>query len=97
MNAVNRGIKDISPDYFPINEVKGKKRFTPLKTSEGELKLQKLIKDAEEAAKIFEEENSWREDDGSSWQDDVDEMNRDFWRECGEGGSNCESWPGWDR
>ena len=96
MNAVNHGLKNLSPDKFPLIDVKGKKRFTLLRTDEGEGKLQQLIKDAEEAEKKYQEENRWREDDGSSWQDEVDEMNRAFWRECGEGGSNCESWPGWD-
>lgn len=96
MNAVNHGIKNLSPDKFPIIDVEGKKRFTLLRTDEGEEKFQQLIKDAEEVEKKYKEENRWREDDGSSWQDEVDEMNRAFWRECGEGGSNCESWPGWD-
>ena len=96
MNAVNHGLKNLSPDKFSIIDVEGKKRFTLLRTDEGEEKFQQLINDAEEAEKKYQEENRWKEDDGSSWQDEVDEMNRSFWRECGEGGSNCESWPGWD-
>ena len=35
------------------------------------------------------------DDDGESWEDEVAEMNRDFWKECGAAASNCESWPGW--
>ena len=61
------------------------------------MKLKNLIKDAEEAEKEYEEEQrKYNYDDGKSWQDEVDELNSAFWRECGEGGSNCESWPGWD-
>ncbi len=96
MKEVYRGVKNNAPNEFPIIDVEGKKRFTLLRTVEGEEKFQQLIKDAEEAEKKYQEENRWREYDGRSWQDDVDEMNRAFWRECGEGGSNCESWPGWD-
>ena len=95
MASVNRGIQGLAPNDFPSIEVDGKKRFTPLRTEKGDDKLRKLIKDAEEAEKKYQEENSWR-DSGDSWQDEVDELNRAFWRECGEGGSNCESWPGWD-
>ena len=96
MVNVNRGIHEIAPNDFPLIEVDGKRRFTPLRTDEGNEKLQQFINDAEEAEKKYQEENRWREDDGPSWQDEVDEMNRAFWRECGEAGSNCESWPGWD-
>lgn len=95
MVNVNRGIKNLAPNDFPLVEVEGKQRFTLLRTNEGDEKLHKLIKEAEETEKRYQEENSWR-DSGDSWQDEVDEMNRAFWRECGEGGSNCESWPGWD-
>ena len=45
--------------------------------------------------KKYQEEKNWR-DSRDNWQNEVDELNRAFWRECGEGGSNCESWPGWD-
>lgn len=93
MNAVNRGIRDLSPNEFPLIEVNDKKHFTRLRTDEGDEILQKLIKDAEETATIFEKDNQWTCDDSG---DDIDALNRAFWRECGEGGSNCESWPGWD-
>lgn len=94
--AVEKGIKDIAPNDFPLIEVEGKIRFTHLRTEEGDEKLKNLIKDAKEAMKRYEEEQQFfGDDDGRSWQDEVDEMNRAFWRECGEAGSNCESWPGW--
>lgn len=95
MKEVNRGVKNNAPNDFPTIEVDGKRRFTLLRTEEGERIFRQLIKDAEEAGKKYQEENSWR-DSGDNWQDEVDEMNKAFWRECGEGGSNCESWPGWD-
>lgn len=95
MVNVNRGIKELAPNDFPLIEVDGKSRITPLRTEEGDEKLQKLKKDAEEAEKKYQEENSWRET-MYDHNDEVDELNRAFWRECGEGGSNCESWPGWD-
>lgn len=97
MLAVNRGIKDNAPNDFPLILIDGKQRFTPLRTEEGDEKLKKMIKDAEEAEKKYEEEQRrYNYDDGKSWQEEVDEMNRAFWSECGEGGSNCESWPGWE-
>lgn len=95
IKTVYRGIREIAPNDFPPIEVNGKKLFTPLITEEGTKNLEKFFKDAEDAEKKYQEENSWR-DSGDSWQDEVDELNRAFWRECGEGGSNCESWPGWD-
>ena len=62
----------------------GNRRFTPLRTEEANEKLHKLLKDAEEAEKKYQEENSWRETMYDR-NDEVDEMNRAFWRECGEG------------
>ena len=97
MFFVNNGINNLDPNDFPITEVDGKKSFTLLRTDEGDLRLKKLIEEAKEAEKKFEEERRKKNyDDGKSWQDEVDELNRAFWRECGDGGSNCESWPGWD-
>ena len=95
MVSVNRGIQKLAPNDFPSIEMGGNRRFTPLRTEEANEKLHKLLKDAEEAEKKYQEENSWRETMYDR-NDEVDEMNRAFWRECGEGGSNCESWPGWD-
>lgn len=97
MISVNQGVKKLAPNDFPPIEEDGHRRFTPLITEEGDVKLKNLIKDAEEAEKEYEEEQrKYNYDDGKSWQDEVDELNSAFWRECGEGGSNCESWPGWD-
>ena len=52
MKNVNRGIKELAPNDFPSIEVNGKRCFTPLRTKEGDEKLQKFEKDAEEAEKI---------------------------------------------
>ena len=96
MIRVNHGVKDLAPNDFPLIEENGKRRFTLLRTEEGNEKLKALIKEAEEAEKEYEEEQQkYNYDEGKRWQDEVDELNRAFWRECGEGGSNCESWPGW--
>ena len=95
MVSVNRGIQDLAPNDFPSIEEDGRRRFTPLRTEEGNVKFHELLKDAEEAEKKYQEENSWRETMYDN-NDEIDEMNRAFWNECGEGGSNCESWPGWD-
>lgn len=95
MKAVNKGVREKAPDDFPIINVEGKKRFTLIRTDEADMMYKKLIADADEAAKAYEEEQSQR-GYGEDWQNEVDELNRAFWNECGEGGSNCESWPGWD-
>jgi hypothetical protein len=95
MVSVNYGVKEWAPKKFPIVYKNGKKCFTLLRTKQGEKKLIKLIKEAEEAKEIYEEQKSYDYDDGKSWQEEAAEMNREFWRECGEAGSNCESWPGW--
>jgi hypothetical protein len=95
MRSVNIGVKNNSPEDFPLKDVNGKKYLTRLRTQKGEDAYQQLIKKAKEAEEAYNEEQN-REESEVNWQDDVDEMNRDFWRECGEGGSNCESWPGWD-
>lgn len=42
------------------------------------------------------EYDQWAQAEGEEWQKEIDEMNKEFWRECGSAGSNCESWPGWD-
>lgn len=42
-----------------------------------------------------EELESDSEDSYSDWQREIDQMNRDFWNDCGESSSNCESGPGW--
>ncbi len=95
MVNVNRSIRDLAPNDFPQRIVNGKKLFTPLRTKEGEDKLDRLIKDAKEAEQKFEEEYRLRDYGDNIW-DEVRELNREFWGECGESGSNCESWPGWD-
>ena len=96
MICVNNGVKNLAPNDFPLIEENGKKRFTRLRTEEGDEQFKTLLKDAEEAEKNYEEQQRmYNYDDGKSWQKEVDELNRAFWNECGEGGSNCESWPGW--
>lgn len=95
MYFVNRAVKEISPQEFPIVEVNGKKKFTPLRTSKGDCIYRKLLEDAEEAEEAYKdaEESRWG---AGEWQREVNEMNREFWRECGDASSNCDSWSGWD-
>lgn len=101
MGYVLYNIKNLAPNDFPGTESNGRKNFTPLRTSEGDIKLKELIEEADKQREIyFEEKEQERKnnyyDCEQSWDKEVEEMNRAFWRECGEGGSNCESWPGWD-
>lgn len=95
MNHVNRVIWELAPNDFPLIDDNGKKSFTQLRTEEGEENFKKLMNNAKEAEERYQEENSWKEDLGPSDQEVAEELTRDFWKECGEGGSNCESWPGW--
>jgi hypothetical protein len=91
---INLGIKNLAPVDFPLVEVDGKRKFTLLRTEEGNAAYQQLLRDAECAQKEAEEYYRLQ---NSYFTEDDEELNRDFWRECGEAGSNCDSWPGWDR
>ena len=95
MQQIHRGINAISPIEFPLIEKEGKKYFTLIRKEEGTIAYQQLIDAAKERAEQYEREQ-WSQEDGDDWQREVEEMNRDFWRECGAAGSNCESWPGWE-
>lgn len=92
MKCVNRAIKDLSPQNFPLIDVDGKKYFTLLRTSEGDKLFKQLLDEAKKAE--IENEKQW-EDSGLDMDSIAKEWADDFWRECGESGSNCESWPGW--
>ena len=93
--ALERGINAIAPDLFPIEKVEGKEYFTSLLTAEGEVQYNQYLKMKEEQEK--EELEQFRiAQEEANFDDYVKECNREFWEECGEAGSNCESWPGWD-
>jgi hypothetical protein len=94
MSFVNLGVMKNAPELFPIREVDGKRMFTPLRSEEGDMKLKELF---QKARKVRDEYERWQriEAEDSEWPSIVEEWNRDFWNECGEAGSNCDSWPGW--
>jgi len=95
MYFINKSVNIIAPKDFPIIEENDKRQFTLLRTSKGNDYYYCLLKDAKETAEAYQEQiYNWYS--GEDWQREVNEMNRDFWRECGEAGSNCDSWPGWD-
>lgn len=95
MNPINRSINTIAPNDFPLIDKGGKKYFTQIRNEYGDTAYQQFINEANERAEEYKEQQ--REiAEGISWQEEVAEMNRAFWGECGEAGSNCESWPGWD-
>ena len=85
----------MAPDDFPLIDKDGKKYFTLIRSEDGDAAYQQFINEANERAEEYEEQQRDIAE-GMSWQEEVAEMNRAFWRECGEAGSNCESWPGWD-
>jgi hypothetical protein len=95
MNPINRSINTMAPDDFPLIDKDGKKYFTLIRSEDGDAAYQQFINEANERAEEYEEQQRDIAE-GMSWQEEVAEMNRAFWRECGEAGSNCESWPGWD-
>lgn len=95
MLEVNRAINRISPGNFPLKEEEGKKRFTLIINEKGCEAYKHLVDAANEQKERYEDELYWQSE-GDDWQREVEDMNRAFWRECGEAGSNCESWSGWD-
>lgn len=91
------------PNIFPIIDNNGKKCYTSIFNKDVlDQARQEWIdycKECREEERIEEERfNREREEMQSSydWDAEVREINREFWNECGEAGSNCESWPGWD-
>ena len=95
VNYVLKKIKEKDPIHFPGYEIDGKRILSSLRNNDGEKKYLEFLDEARMTKERTEEyENAINS--GDNWQDEVDEMNRQFWNECGEGGSNCESWPGWD-
>ena len=91
--TIHRGVHKISPDEFPIIEKENKRYLTRIINDEGRKEYVAFMKAAKEAAERAAYYGN--DDDGESWEDEVAEMNRDFWKECGAAASNCESWPGW--
>lgn len=92
---INRNINKIAPCDFPIINDNEQRRYTLLISEEGYFSYMKLKEKAKERAKIIaEEEEDYYE--GTDWREEVEEMSREFWRECGEAASNCDSWPGWE-
>ena len=90
------------PDVFPLIEKDGKKQYTPFwdteQINEIRKKWRKYCEEREkEEEEEAEKEREWQrmQQDARDWAEEVRQMNRDFWNECGEAGSNCESWPGW--
>ena len=90
-------IHKISPDDFPIIDREERKCYTNLINEEGVTKYKKFLEAAKKLAEIYEEDSrDDYEDSGESWEDEVAEMVRDFWKGCGTAASNCESWSEWD-
>ena len=86
------------PKSFPLRQIDDKKLYSSFidmdneeyKSAKQQWEWQKQEREQEERRA-----REW-EQDGRDSQREIDEMNRDFWKECGDAGSNCESWPGWD-
>lgn len=97
MYVVYKALHELSPTDFPFIENNGKKSFTLIRTEKGSELLKPILKEARELEmKVIKEAE---EEEKESEQLDMDKIAKewadDFWRECGEAGSNCESWPGW--
>ena len=102
MYVVNKAINELSPTDFPLIEINGKRFFTSIRTKEGSKLLKPILKEARELKiKAIKEIELEAEKEIKEQNDRLDmaqiakEWADDFWRECGEAGSNCESWPGW--
>jgi len=94
MSAIVRNINKLSPVDFPIVEIDGKKRFSYITNDDGNAKYKEFIEEANAKAEEYNDQE-WARGEAMSWEQEVAEMNREFWRECGDAGSNCDSWPGW--
>ena len=90
IQTINRGVHTLSTDNFPLIEEDGKKKYTHLITDKGYDNYQTFLDEAKEQAERYEDEQ-WAQSEGEDWQKEVEEMNKAFWRECGEAGSNCDS------
>ena len=95
-SAITRAVHKASPDAFPPICKDEKRFFSPIITEDGQNEYRIFIEKAKKAAEYY---SSWNDDgswQGESWQEELADMVRGFWQECGEAGSNCESWPGWE-
>lgn len=95
IKCVYQGVYKLCPSIFPAIEIKGGKFYTSLRTSEGDEKYKAFLQRGKEIHEQYMEAKQ-REEASNYEGDDIDRLNREFWNECGEAGSNCESWPGWD-
>lgn len=97
---ISKRLYEQFPEVFPILQINGKKAYSSFINRESK-DYKKARQEWEEycdeleRGRVEEEKRQWRKEYGNS-QREIDEMNRDFWKECGDAGSNCESWPGWD-
>lgn len=99
VKRINHEINKIAPKEFPILEQDGKRKLTLLRTEEGTEKYKAFIEVLNDSITEYEEEREREEREraeAEDWDQYVRDCNRAFWEECGEFGSNCESWPGWD-
>ena len=87
---VLKGVHDIDPSNFQLTvSDNGKEEYTSLITDFGQQKLSEFLNEVKEAIQEYRESITY-EDSWHDWQREVDQMNRDFWNECGESSVNCD-------
>lgn len=88
IRTIRKNVCDKAPGDFPLIIKEGKKKMSPLITLEGSKEFEIFIENAKSAYEAYLESKN------AEWE--VEDMNRTFWEECGESGSNLDCWPGWD-
>lgn len=94
--AINKNINLNSPESFPIKEIEGKRKFTLLRTVNGEKEYQQFVEDANKVYDEYEERERIEACAfGESDQEYTKRVREEFWKECGDSSSNLDSWDGW--
>ena len=97
---INTELSKQYPNIFPVTELNGKRYYSSIYDIDIIKEAhRKWVKDCEEfieeERKEWERERAEADNNAYDWDKYVRELNREFWNECGEAGSNCESGPGW--
>ena len=95
IRTIKKQVCNDAPEDFPLIIKEGRKKLSPLITLEGTKDYEIFIENAKSAYEAYLE-SEYAYLSAEEWNREVEDMNRTFWEECGESGSNLDCWPGWD-